>query len=347
MKFHTHHFPIGTVFTLNEEMYKHTTSKIPDEEFEVVKIARNGPDSYILETTKKMNPEAFGDMNQAYNISLVKTIIKRGDGPVVIEEREFNPENCKFLEEKTGFEDYCGVKIKKTHFVDHSLQDIVRFCIRNYNTGPGLLDLDAMIDLIAKQSFVKQVRRFSKRPDFVWGVVSVDKKRLKRFIQQNYNRFLVNVKKAQEKEYAMYAEIADRDFDTDFDDGFELGGQDQKTEGSSYDGCDRENYVSYPIPTINEGIDALSFGNDDNCPSSLGELSIKDLSDKLHRGDFFTQPNEGEEEPDFVQQMMDENEKAAFSESVLSYDNLKKDDEEMFARLECLSQTPKKHEDDM
>lgn len=277
MKFHTHHFPAGTIFVLNDEMYHYSTSKVPGEEFEVTKVVRNGPNSYVLETTKKTNPEAFSDMNQSYNISHVKTIIKRGDGPVVFEEREFDPRDFMFLEEKHIIENHLNIKTKKTHFVHWSLRDIVMFCIRDRNAnGGGIFDIEKCMEAVSKQSFVN----FFDTRAYGIGGFSVDKKRLKRFMQQNYNRFLISVKVAQKQQ----DEIDDKFYGDDYfgssfgldEDPIAAEGLDQsklfpnRQEGSCYDGNDYD----YPS-SLGEELDGLSMGDE------VGELSIKDLSERM------------------------------------------------------------------
>lgn len=212
MKFHTHHFPKGTIVVLDDDMCGYTTSKIPGEEFETTKVVRTGPSNYVLETTKKMNPEVFGDMNQAFNVTCVKAIVKRGDGPVVFHEQDFDPMDFRFLEEKHILADYLNIKIKKTHFAHWSLRDILIFCINTRPVNGSMLDMERMLSAVEKQSFVKT----SDRNGQGFGCVSVDKKRLKRFIKQNYNRFLVNVKKAQKEQDDMYDEINERDLDAAF-----------------------------------------------------------------------------------------------------------------------------------
>lgn len=230
MKFHTHHFPVGTIFVLNDDMVNHTTSKAPGEEFEVTKVVRNGPNSYVVETTKKMNPEAFGDMNQSYNISHVKAIIKRGDGPMVFEEHEFDPRDFKFLEEKHILENYYNIKTKKTHFVHWSPQDIVMFCIRDRNTnGGGIFDMEKCMKALSKQTFIT----LFDHAKYGIGAVSVDKKRLKRFMQQNYNRFLVKVKEAQKQQDEIdYKFYGDDDY---FGSSFGLDEDPIATEGLNQD----------------------------------------------------------------------------------------------------------------
>lgn len=208
MKFNTHHFPAGTIVVLEDDIYSHTTSKIPGEEFEITKIVRTGPKDYVLETTSKSNPETFGDMNEAFHMTCVKTIVKRGDGPVVFHERDFDPLDFRFLEEKHILGDYLNVKIKKTHFAHWSLRVILMFCINDRPASASTLDMETMLAAVEKQSFVKTIDRNGRG----FGYVSVDKKRLKRFIKQNYNRFLLNVQKAQKEQDKMYAEMDERAF---------------------------------------------------------------------------------------------------------------------------------------
>lgn len=270
MKFHTHHFPVGTIFVLNDEMYHYSTSKVPGEEFVATRVVRNGPNSYVVETTKKMNPEAFSDMNQSYNMSHVKAIIKRGDGPMVFEEREFNPMDFKFLEEKHILENYYNIKTKKTHFVHWSPRDIVMFCIRDRNTnGGGIFDMEKCLAALDKQSFATSF----DHSKYGIGAVSLDKKRLKRFLKQNYNRFLVSVKEAQKQQDEIDNKLYSVDyFGSSFgldEDPIAAEGLDQdklfpnRQEGSSYsDGSDYSPFDN-DGSSFGEELDGLSIGDEE------------------------------------------------------------------------------------
>ena len=267
-KFHTGHFPAGTIVVLNDEMYHYTTSKTPGEEFEITKIVRTGPSNYVLETTKKMDREAFGDMNQSFNMTHVKAIVKRGDGPMVFHERNFDPTDFMFLEEKHIIENHLNIKTKKTHFVHWSLRDIVMFCIRDRNiNGGGIFDIEKCLEAVNKQSFVN----FFDTRAYGIGGFSVDKKRLKRFMQQNYNRFLISVKKAQKQQDEIDNKFyADDYFGSSFgldEDPIAAEGLDQdklfpnRQEGSSYD--DGSDYSPFDSDGSSLGEEHVGLSTDD------------------------------------------------------------------------------------
>lgn len=276
MKFHTHHFPAGTIVVLEDDMYRHTPSKIPGEEFEITKVVRTGPVNYVLETTKKMDREAFGDMNQAFNMTCVKAIVKRGSGPVVFHERDFDPKDFRFLEEKHELAAYMNVKIKKTHFAHWSLRDILMFCIINRPVNGSMLDMETLQAAVEKQSFVHSLNDY--------GSVSVNKKRLKRFIKQNYNRFLVKVKKTQDEQDKMYAEMDERAFNAAFEDDFdEVGSLSIKELSTSFHKLFHEdNMENTMVDAMNDinFIEAAKVVDDPGFIPETGRVTMAEISVK-------------------------------------------------------------------
>jgi hypothetical protein len=74
-KFNRAHFPVGTLFQ--------AASLFKDEVLEVSGVSCNGPDSWVVTTTTPEPAFTHGGF-KSINITWVDTIVKRGDGPVLI-----------------------------------------------------------------------------------------------------------------------------------------------------------------------------------------------------------------------------------------------------------------------
>jgi hypothetical protein len=221
MKFGTHHFPVGTVFEINENVRFGRKA-----EYTVTGIARNGVRSYVL-TTGEFR-EHTGE--QVYNIEHVKRVIRRGSGQVVIDHgyHGVGPTSREKLLEEQRMMEITG-PIFGGHDSDGEPKVIFTPRKRNYNTGslqavlmleiqklgqPGLtVDYSRMITALFNQSWCFPVR------EKWFQIVCVNKKRLRRWLRQNVNRFLCKLDelvKLEEEEVRLDYERDCRDWEDDY-----------------------------------------------------------------------------------------------------------------------------------
>lgn len=220
MKFSTHHFPVGTVFEINENVRFGETRT----EFTVTGIHRNGARSWVLETDTLRERTGYA----GYNIDHVKRIISRGTGEVkIIESHDPN-----FLASMQ--EDRQRMEIQRPVKVRLGGEEVTLFTPRkrNYNTGSiqtllmlechrlgmtranSLIDYQRLISQVFLQTWCTHIRQ-----DYI-RITMVNKKRLRRWLKQNINRFLTPVKavlKAEDEEqremYEREMEEANREYE--------------------------------------------------------------------------------------------------------------------------------------
>ncbi len=219
MKFDTHHFPVGTVFEINEDVRFGGKA-----EYTVTGIARNGARSYVLKTgeLREYGSEA------AYNIEHVKRVLRRGPGEVVIDhsyhgvgssnraklsEEQRMMEITRPVEVRLGHESICLFTPRKRNYNTGSLHAILMLEIQKLD-HPGLaVDYQRMIDALCDQTWCTQVRE-----RFVC-VSCVNRKRLRKWLKQNVNRFLrkLNSLVKVEKEAARISYERDyEDYENDY-----------------------------------------------------------------------------------------------------------------------------------
>lgn len=236
-KFSVACFTPGTLFTVNDDMLNCIPGAKELNEFEVQAVYRNGVDSYVIETPKP-HP-GIDETNISMNTAHVASIIKRGPGSFVIHERQNNKAIIEYyvgLMEKNRFDSFDKDKMKslKTHHRTISPEFTTRFVLATMNISIEFADCEALSNAIMSQSFAKAV-------EVDWFTVFViNKKRMKRFIKQNVNRFRITAKRALKEENdfndrTMEADMcADRCFDGDFD-------EDDVSEDRS---CDDDQYMN-------------------------------------------------------------------------------------------------------
>lgn len=193
-KFGTHHFPIGTVFTISGTgLANHDT----DRQWTVAGIARNGVRSYVLRTGE-FKMIAGSNHEIMYNISYVDHIVKRGTGPLVIDHNYHGMRPAKdkqvrkdldLLEIRSPFENFVP---KKGFYNTGGLNTVVLYEASKIGHESMAVDLNALTTAVGQQTWCKSVAAKG-----YFHVAVVNKKRLRRFIQQNINRFLFDVKKAE------------------------------------------------------------------------------------------------------------------------------------------------------
>lgn len=291
VRFGTHHFPVGTLFRVKETVRFSSQGEDKDEIFEVKNIVRNGEQSFVIQTTKPEESSAFEGLGmfRSFNIVHVREIVKRGDGPV-----EVLPSNYKFLDEYIESIVGCVYTARNTVmkknpqavskndlcFFRHDLERLVwlystistdsqTFCVGNINSA------------FEKSSLFREVGA-------AWGpVVVVNKKRFKRWVRQNQNRFLTSVKKAQQESDDEMNKAMEDSFDRYLDN--EYPETADSREGSCYSDDDdyspsRERFLSDSIALmeeLEESDKVTGVGENQKVPTD------DELIDKISKSDNF------------------------------------------------------------
>lgn len=188
-KFGPEHFPPGTQFTLSYILASFYTNAEYPSVFTVQGIVQNGPNSFILETTADDMQELSIGEKYSFNISHVENIVLRGKGPVKLHV----PQTRQISDVSVNF----PALVKKGYWLTHGSSATI-FGLTSRLTVPTgtVLDAEALNDQLMKQSFVKEAPRVAGYFPTLW---LINKKRAKRFVKQNLNRFLSSAKQAQVK----------------------------------------------------------------------------------------------------------------------------------------------------
>lgn len=218
IKFGTHHFPVGTLFTVDK-----TIKDSVGKNYEVKKVIRNGYNSYILETTTpNMGSSAFIELNMmhSFNISYVAAIQKRGTGPLVIQQdiivMDNNVRIASLVEEQNHYRE-----VMKKENIHISKNDIVipEFSAYNYiwlytedATDKKCTSIEIIEQMVLSSSVFKKVYIKGEGHFFI-----IKKKSFKHWIKQNKNRFLTNVEKQQKKYDDIMYSMDERQFDDELE----------------------------------------------------------------------------------------------------------------------------------
>lgn len=195
------HFPVGTVFTLNEDIAQSHIREGRVNEWPVQGVVRNGVDSYVLDTGVTHKFLDGSEHEHSFNISHVASIVKRGTGPVGLDPGGYGlktnqdlhvdiqlAESSRFLASKRrGYH----TTYSPRYFIAHEVQ----------RTGKlnATLDLDGLVGAVLEQtwSVCKAVPGYEGLGLRVW---EINRKRLRRWVAQNVNRFLQNIRRAAVEE---------------------------------------------------------------------------------------------------------------------------------------------------
>lgn len=215
IKFGPGHFPIGTEFLLDEKVHVRNIGP-----YTVKGIYKNGPNSFVLETTT-LNDEINKSSEQyakeygipyepiyhSFNIDNVKSIIKRGGGVVKINHTH---DSQHYLSQVNNFSKVTADK--KVGYIDiHQLAMYYFSQLDIFHHPDVVIDLNKLFSSIHAQTWIKPVT-IVPNPEIV--IYQVDLKRLKKFIKRNASRFLMNHRKALELNDAMYEDDS-RDWELD------------------------------------------------------------------------------------------------------------------------------------
>lgn len=242
MKFNTHHFPNGTVFQLKSDNFLNAAG----EQRTVRGIVRNGLDNYVLKTgIEKPAYEGGKPIEESFNIEHVERIISRGGGPVEIDHLYFGPRKndartlsdvhmMKFNNPYQEFDNQKGEwtfwKPRKGNHNTGSIQSLLIWEAGKIASEGAVIDYQKLIQIIMKQSWCQQPR--FQNPFLHLHVIN--KKRLRKFLKANINRFLLKLAPAIRAEYEDRMEDYDRDWEDDIKDELKLSLNPEEEQGSHY-----------------------------------------------------------------------------------------------------------------
>lgn len=214
MKFAPEHFPSGTVFRLNDEP---SFQRYGNREFTVARVCRNGLNSYVLKTTTPHeHQDTFPGMYHTFNIEHVEAIVQRGAGPVLIEHDTYPNAAEAVFEDMRRYQNELSPRMyasqpksSRTHYQIMSADILVAHLMLKFlPDGHHVFDANACRRALMRQSFVHGNTRRS-----LFTVHWAPKKRVDAWFCANKNRFLINVKKAQQAYEAEVSRIMEEDFE--------------------------------------------------------------------------------------------------------------------------------------
>ena len=235
------HFPVGTVVVLGNYTRKNGDfCRIFDAdsalaEVTVTGIVMNSLDSYLIRTGE-INKNL--DIEHVFNVDHVKSIVKRGNGPVKVEYyRSF----------KTMPNLKAGISsglLNKNKYYFYYTQEITSYLISMSSLPKNLRIKEGFENFLLMQSFVK------KEGQDRYPLYSMDKKKARRFIQQNINRWIVPMKtiraQIELEEKRMYEDYC-KDLDGEFDSDYHPGCRRKQRQNAQdeLDSCDFGNLGNY------------------------------------------------------------------------------------------------------
>ena len=201
------HFPNGTKFTPSDEIMK-MHSRDPDfpQVWAVEGMVRNGIDSYVIKT----GVENFSiGCNYSFNLEHVKSVVERGSGPVVIDPGWYGTSKKKPEAIRDGLKrDIELSRSGRSRSGYHSTCSPLTYIMSEVNSlAPhnSTIDMESLLAAVCRQTWVRQDRETSKPGTFsyLFCVTHFNKKRLRRWLKQNFLRFQPRIKTlvAEEEKY--------------------------------------------------------------------------------------------------------------------------------------------------
>lgn len=201
-KFSWAHFPVGTIVELGDIIRPYTKAS----PIQTVKsLVQNGPNSFLL-IMEEYN-EAM-KMNYMFNIDHVAKIIKRGTGQPFIDD-------CNTGKRTTYSNNVCfNTKVSKSkgQYLFYGYIELpTQYLALEYVPKVSCIDMRALMDYCVKYAGFKVV------PDSFWGnIFIINKKKLRKFIRRNVNRFLLSPCKVQHELDMIDAEMYEKDFEDSY-----------------------------------------------------------------------------------------------------------------------------------
>lgn len=204
MKFGPQNFPVGTKFLLHEDSTRYARDLPPSGVFTATGIVQNGVNSYVVKTgrfTMKGSP----DVEEGFNIEHIKEIVDRGHGPVKIDYGWYGLNTKKLAVEVERME--FTKNRRKGFYATGSIQTVLAYELSKLTGPEGMLISSSMFNEFKTQSWAKL-----ERQEF-YAVWHVNKKRLRKWLKANVNRFKKTRKSAFKEEQKLYEEDYKREMD--------------------------------------------------------------------------------------------------------------------------------------
>lgn len=189
IKYNTHHFPVGTLVTF----YVPGVSS-PTTTARVKELIKNGADSYVA-----VLDETYWELSKtekAINITHCIKILERGSGEVVIRKDpplDISPFRCKK---------------HHTQYGTYNFRELIYNLTLDYSSPTAILDFDKLLAAVYKR--IPEATQCWANP------ITINKKKLRRIIKDNFNKCLTTKKKAlraeEEQKAAMYEEYFDNEY---------------------------------------------------------------------------------------------------------------------------------------
>lgn len=229
------HFPIGTTVTL--EKYVNDNGKFrrntegPRAIVTVCDIIADGVDSFLIQT--EFFNEALG-IFRTFNFDDIGSIIKRGTGPVkVVKYRGDSKPVCVNALLPNNL-------LNTNRYYFRTSYEILSYLASLTSLPKNLYLKEGFFEFLVSQSFVKKTDDSYFHGSWVYNM---NKKRARRFVRQNINRWIKPMKlvraeaeREAKEENARYYEDMESDFDSSFKN--EEGDLQPKTD----------NFNTYPAP---------------------------------------------------------------------------------------------------
>lgn len=172
-------YPAGTLVKARNLPGNYGNEELKNKIYTVKSLVNNGVNSYCIITTEP-HPSDFIGGNITFNVSYVSEIVKRGDGNM-----DWLLDDCKSTLYdpwvKQAF--FFVPKIKTSHVV-YDLEDAVMQSLWGKDLSEIYIDTGKLKAQLRDQSWVRLLEYRQ-----VGSVFVVNKKRLKRWLAQNLNRF--------------------------------------------------------------------------------------------------------------------------------------------------------------
>lgn len=203
-------FPIGAFFTRSRIVTFVKAEDIPPEVYCVKDIVRNGEDSYVIRTTTPSKIPILSDQQESFNIGWVEKILERGDVFAINKEKGMFTSNKHVAKYVDDMREIYPQYHKKGHWLCYSIEDIIHALLRDVRVSEhAVVAAHSLGWLLRDQSFVKCINIYGYYGSTIYVV---NKKRAKRFVQQNQNKFLRSAHKTQlESDRVMYEDNFDYD----------------------------------------------------------------------------------------------------------------------------------------
>lgn len=188
-------FPVGTFFTRSHILLAFKVEDISPEVYCVKDVVRNGIDSYVIRSTVPSKLAWLSEENESFNISWAERILERGEKLCIINSIDtfFRSDYC--ANQNALLKQLFPLHAKKGYWLCQDPEAVVQKLLRSICASEHVVfDSIVMRHHLVRQSFVKRLEVSS------WygsNFYQVNKKRAKRYIQQNQNRFLSSAWRAQ------------------------------------------------------------------------------------------------------------------------------------------------------